>query len=627
MAYPRLDVVDPLTGSTVLFSLNDQAGAVNPNGFKTKLGAVRFGTNTQIDTAESEGTPGGTVTRYHDAIWTSSAFLHYEATSPDIAAASLGVLARWLGEGGLMIWQREASSEERYIDFLPSPRFAQLVGEHLADLARGPDGITVEFLMQPGVRGTTVTTAEVTVPNDPATGTPGSRIVAVNAEGDLPTPGRVRVKMDSGATVERILVGHRAQKSRPASFFSDYLAETGWFQCEASGRGWTISLGSDTAATTDGALASPATGNVVAQVNAGGSTAEQMLRRVRATRTTLMDSLRGSWVPYLRCKVVIIGAWEVQLRWGPSTADPVAFAEPPVTHDSFGGAYVELPMGKIEIPQTVALGGLAVEIWARLLDGSASSDLNLDLVDLWPADGLASVVVPGGASTQTNGLQMFDGGSSPPYKLTADATWIAGAVVQTTKLRLNNALEAGGVPTDAGIDYPNGRNRAHLTYDLNSFVGTATFRVVSVGGAGAGAVEAEATISTIIATSSRDVATIEWDAAGATLYQIQVVMDSLTTGSLDIVAITHQFVPSLGVSESIRTDPGPTRYAVDRLDSSGNLSDYLSCEGAIPVVLEPGDNHIKLRADEIPALGYTENENKLDRDPIVTVTYDPRYAL
>ena len=74
-----------------------------------------------------------------------------------------------------------------------------------------------------------------------------------------------------------------------------------------------------------------------------------------------------------------------------------------------------------------------------------------------------------------------------------------------------------------------------------------------------------------------------------------------------------------------RTDP--VRYVADRLDSSGNLSGYLGVEGEIPLLLQPGDNHIFIRCDEIP-LHSIRGERKPARTHADRHrTYDPRLAL
>ena len=75
------------------------------------------------------------------------------------------------------------------------------------------------------------------------------------------------------------------------------------------------------------------------------------------------------------------------------------------------------------------------------------------------------------------------------------------------------------------------------------------------------------------------------------------------------MSITDDFLPSLTTSESARTEPGPRRYGVDRLDASGNLAGYLGCEGEVPVLLEPGDNHLFFRYEEIRAAGYEDNQS------------------
>ena len=116
---------------------------------------------------------------------------------------------------------------------------------------------------------------------------------------------------------------------------------------------------------------------------------------------------------------------------------------------------------------------------------------------------------------------------------------------------------------------------------------------------------------------------LDFDANGTSAYQVQVDDFSAVGPSIHEIEVTYY--PALASGESVRTDP--TRYTVDRLDSSGNVAGFLGNEGELPAILPPGDNHLFVRCDEIPLPLYTEGENKLTRTPTVSVVYDPRYAL
>jgi len=481
-------------------------------------------------------------------------------------------------------------------------------------------GVRFDLACQPYWEGAAVTSSADTVEDDPATGTPdGSRIYALTYAGSLPTPGQVKAQMDTGSGVAAVKIGHRFRGTRASSFFSDYLSDTGWFQCEATGRNWTITLSNDTSATTDGALASPGSGNVIAQVNGAGSTAGTLLRRVRATRTTALDSIRGTWVPSVRFKATGVASWEVQLRYSPSLADPTQFAQPIYTHTIAAGTttfgYIEPDMGRMYVPETVALGGVAVELWARRVSGTGN--LNFDLVDLWPAQGLGTVIVAGGSTTSTQGASLTSAVANP-----------AGGTAGTPSgayLNLDNTTDNAGVGTGSARSV--GRYRTTWSIQTPTPPGVGgTIRLVvrNVTDSADRFSETVATTSTNTITFTRD-----WDVAsadGSDVFQEQVDDPNATfVNNGRVHRITTEFIPAVLVNEYVRTNP--SQPSVDRLDTSGNFSGALELQGALPVLLQPGDNHIKVRADDIPLSGYTENENKLDRDPSVTVTYTPRYSL
>jgi hypothetical protein len=387
MAFPRLDIVDT-DETTVLWSFNDQLGAVNPNAVRSKLGPIDFGVRTEITTVEYPGSTGGQVSAYRDAVAAATLHFYPGAATADALATGLGVLTKLLARGGVMIWQRSSGSALRYIDFLPSPRVSLYRGQHITDLADLGDGVILEILMQPYLRGALVTTSAVNVPNDPATA--NGRIYLVNAvTGDLPTPASINATMDTGSNVERVHIAHRAQGTGAATALTDYVSETAFTQCEASGRGWTVSLGTDTAGATD-ANASPGSGTSVARCTY--ATAATMTQRMRITRTTKMDSLRGAWDPWVRMKASAASLTTHQLKWGPNAAGPVVTLGE-VPHDtsaasSFG--YVEKKLGTIHIPETVPLAGLALELWSRRDSGTGNIDY--DYLFLTPHDEQGTVV-------------------------------------------------------------------------------------------------------------------------------------------------------------------------------------------------------------------------------------------
>jgi hypothetical protein len=619
--------------TTVLWDFDDSTGAANPSTVITNLGAdLDMGTLPPALSTFASSDFGATPLGYTNPPVEMTIPFMASATSDDNLWAGLGQLARYLGSISVMhplYLKWTELTEVRYIDLIGVLEMPQLLrGQRAGSLIAGRKNslgpIGLKLLRQPWMRGPTVTSSAVTVPNDPATSTK-VRVFPLTVTGDLPTPGKIQVEMDAGSTVERVMIGHRARQSRASSFFADYLSDTGFFQCEATGRSWTITLGTDVTAVDPTEDGSPGSGSSVARVATAGGSVGVMTRRVRATRTTKLDSLRGSWRPQLRCKADGAGRWEIQMRWGPSTADPVAFSNDIVVHDtSLSGTpatfgYVELDMGRVYFPDVIALGGLAIEIWAMRTSGTGN--LDLDFVWFTPAMDLATVVVPG-ATVETFAATALSEVASPVTSPGAGTE----ASISGSRRRFADVGDNAGTAPNTGTLYAAGRHR--FVFDIaGTSGGTATCKlnVRNI----TDAADAVSRTGVSIPINSRANYLLEMDLPSGTnattdLYQAQV--DDPATATIDLYSISHEYLPALASGEAVRTDPGE-RQAVDRLDSSDNLAGYLAIEGQIPAVLEPGDNHIMVRADEIPLALYEEPQNKLARTPTVTVVYDPRYAL
>jgi hypothetical protein len=612
--------------STLLFDFAAPTGTGNPSSVITKLGSgLDMGTDEvqhRLVTSDIGATALGYSIEPVEMLIPFTA----SATTDTNLWAGLGQLARYLLSASVdhpiyLKWTELA--ETRYIDVVGVRSLPQLLrGQNIGALAAlrknsmGP--IPLRLLRQPWMRGPAVTSSSVTVPNDPATGTK-VRVFPLTATGDLPTPGRVHVQMDTGSTVERVLIGHRARKSRASSVFADYLSDSGFFQCEATNRTWTLFHDLNTSSVADASFGSG--GNVARVTHATTPTVYN--RRVRATRTTKIDSLRGAWDVWVRVKAAAARDFRLLLKWGPSTADPPAFANDEVRHNTeangtppaFG--YVELNLGRIYIPETVPLGGLALEIWTRQASGAAAN-LDLDLVWLVPA-GASTVVVPGGSATTSLGSEL----TTPPDQITGDPVWTAATIIGTA-VQLDSDLDAVGFGPNTGLALVTGRYR--VLFDIVWETGgtlTAELRVTNV----TDNTEAVSQVYTAanVPVFSRRLDVLQFDAVAGKTYQPQVTLTDVTDGSLRVNRITVEHLPSLAVNDFVKTDP--MRGSVDRLDVNGNLSGYLTVEGEVPLPLEPGENHIMVRCDEIPLALYEENENKLARTPTVTVAYDPRYAL
>lgn len=610
-----LDLLGP-DETTVLFAFNDSTGASNPGTVKTKVGtAVDLATlGTELVVFRTTDA-GGTRRGLGDPPVDFTIPLLASATSYDNLVTGLGQLARWLRDPpGPLRWT--VGSTVRYMDLLGTTQLPALLrGQNEAGListrfsSMGP--IPITMLRQPWMRGAEVTSTPATVPNDPATSTK-VRVYPVTIPGDLPTPAKVVVQMGATSSVARVLIAHRAQGAQASTVMSDYLDETGFAQAEASGRGWTVTLGADTAGVVD-ANASPGSGTSAAETSYT-SNPTTMATRVHLTRTTKMDSLRGSWDIYATIKASAAARHVLQVAWAPVAATNPATRGDEAVHDTsvlgtppaFG--YVAKKLGRLTIPETGALSGVTVDLLSRRESGTGT--LRWDAIWFVPADRQATVVAVPGGSSSVLGKNL----TSPPFKLTADPTWIAGGVIGDS-IYLNSPNEAAGMGPNTGTDLPDGRNR--YTFSFSAFgVADWTVRVVNV-------TDNTETISR--SGSGGQLVTLDFDAAAGKLYQAQI-NNPTGDGNLAAASITHQFLASLAQNEQFRTDPGP-RYGVDRLDSSGNITGSLTIEGAVPAILPPGLNHIMVRAEQVPLALYEEGQSLRANTPTVSVVYSPRYAL
>lgn len=151
---------------------------------------------------------------------------------------------------------------------------------------------------------------------------------------------------------------------------------------------------------------------------------------------------------------------------------------------------------------------------------------------------------------------------SPPYQLTADPIWVAGTNEGTSK-RLDAVNEACGTPPNTGLAWPPGRQRVKIKFSIegvdDSSGLTLKWRVVSVGGGGAGSEEAGGTQG--FAEPGLYTKTLEFDSVASTSYQVQVNVTSYNKGRAFVQEITHEFLR------------GPQAVTTYRYDAAGNLTE------------------------------------------------------
>jgi len=457
------------------------------------------------------------------------------------------------------------------------------------------------------------------VSNDPAATAGGRALVIYNA-GKMPAPFRLNVAAESADTprVEQLLVALRAADGIEGHRrLSDYLNETRFAQCDASGNGWTRTLENDTVSVAD----ADASGGNAAECSYT-TDATVMKRRVRLTRTTLLDSVRGYTDLIVRLKPMAASQHVVKLAWAPSLADPAPYVEAEFEldwSDATSFSYVDVNLGTVYLSEDPlhALGGLALELHSRRASGTGA--LRFDVVNplsLDPGfdDAAAILSVPGSSRESWLGKDL----TTP----TNPAGLVAGAV-KGNRLRLNATSEAGGTPPNTGLPWPVGRHKVAFRIGGNGRMDF-TCRVRNI------------TDSTNAVTRSftnrkpdvlRDVI-LEFDSVAAKSYQPQLVIDGgIDAGDfLDILRIGHRFTPYLGASEQIRTDP--ERGLLEKLDSTGNVLSYVALAGGVPIWAPPGRSVLVVIPTEIKIhSGATHGESKLTRDLTVSATHAPRHPL
>jgi hypothetical protein len=610
--------------STVLFDLHSADGSTNSSwgSVITKFGLGGSFTVTAPHEAgrfPRSGSDGAFTTFSRRGLGQASWRQFISGTTEANLRLGTGRLADLITRGCIL--KIVTSAVTRYLRFEPSgyPTPFQGKDSELADLYamfKFQQGLDVSVACQPYWEGAEVSVSGVTVPNDPATSTKVRVFPVTGVTGDLPTPARIRTQMDAGSpAVERVFHAWRPRNTRPSSYFADYLSDTGYLNLDATGRGWTIALGTGTTSVADAA----GSGGNVARVQTTANDSVS-IRRVRATRTTKLDSIRGPWDVWCRLRCPSVSTHLLTLGWGPSTADPVPFLNTPFTLDLTGAVsfFMDKRIGRIYIPDdpAVVLGGLALELWTQRTAGSGTINLDTDFLWLTPADHNGTTLAPASAESILGSLL-----TTPSGTITGDPSLVAGSVVGSM-LRLDANNESGGWGPTAGTVYGTGRHYFDFT--------------VTIGGAPNLTVACEVVNKTDNTTTAVHSATylapetftrrLAFDGVAAKNYIPRVRINGYTSGRADVASMAHTIIPSLGTSESVRTDP--TRLAVDRLDSSANLAGYLGLEGELPALLEPGDNHIMVRVDELGPQAMPEHlQNTLARTPTVSVIYSPRYAL
>lgn len=457
--------------------------------------------------------------------------------------------------------------------------------------------------------------------NDPAAA--GGRAFPVYVQGTAPAPVRLKVvPTDSAAAVTAARIGVRSSAGIAGrSRLADFLNGTKYGQCESSGNGWTVALGTDTTSTAD----ADASGGNMAQCTYSSSP-ELIAPRVYLTRTTLLESLGRSVLVVLRAKATAASKHTIQMHWGPSTGAAVYSADPVVldlTAETGTFGYTDIPLGVITLPDDPAAlpGGLGIELWSGR--DSGTGNLRFDAVTFVGLDGSAALVtVPGGSDAVYAGQYM----TTPGYKLAADPTWTAGSKSGDDWIG-DAVLESCGLGTNSGTVYGVGRWRFSFHgFCAPEYGATLVWscRVVNVTD---GTVVASQVGASVMGYYTYD---LEIDGVAGKAYQAQVIISS-DTGSSRTIYLTWirvSNVPAVKQNEAIRSAPdrrgGPL---VEKLDTSGLPVAVLQADGAVPLVLPPGLSVVTLGLGDKPPGLYPAPEAVLARAATVSADYTPRYDV
>jgi hypothetical protein len=616
-------LVNRASDATVLYDFDQASGASNPNGLKTTLMGHGFNlgvppSNTEF--FESEDSPGGTLSKRRHGLTQMSFFFRPEATSSDNLFAAIGKLGQYLDnpiEYALLL-QLEGWAEKRYADLAYGAVPALLRGGdrglfEALTLLKDPQGIEVLLWRQPYLRGPSVTVGPTTVQNDPA-GASG-RFIQVTNNGNAPAPATVKVVGDTGAKVQKILVARKSAFPHANARVTDYTGTTKYGRLSPTGtvNGWTVAAyGTDTTSVAD----TDASGGTTAQTT-HSTNPTVMAKRIRITRTALLDSLRGTFDVYARIKNTAAAKHVVQLRWAHSLADPATFSETEVIHDTTGlptFAYVDVRLGRISVPQGHMLGGLAFEFWSRR--DSGSGNLMWDFLSLVPADESVSTISVPAASYERWKANQFLTPSNPAGL--AAGTFSGGFML------LDAANEAAGTPPNTGLAWPVGRHRIGIGMSKQGAGAiTYTFRVRNITDSSNAA---SMTVITASGVATAEEKYLEFDSVSAKSYQPQVVFDSGSNGILYLDSFHHWFRSYIASGERVHSDPTPGMQLLHKMDASDNVVLPLNVDGPTPVWAQPGLNALYIHYEEVPvASSAPGGESKLTRNCSVTISFSPRY--
>jgi hypothetical protein len=447
-----------------------------------------------------------------------------------------------------------------------------------------------------------------TIFSDPATAGFAKGMLVYNPS-TAPAPLETTISFpDASTAVQQISFNLLSSDLMPGNdYLVDFVNGPYYGQAEANGNGWTLTAGTDTtlAGAVD-ALASPGSGTSVARIT-HATAVNYPTMRIRWSRTTLLDCLRGSFAVFVRMKPTITAnsSYDVSIKWG--TGGTVQNSNEIYTLDntaSTGAAYRLLYLGNIVLPEdstSPAISSLQIELWSNMTGVLTAQNLDVDYIGLCPTEDVAVATVSGNNTDTTTGSTL-----GVPKQLGApvsDPVWTAGTVSGTvmTLIASNAGAAWGGTGIAGNTGFFTGvGGTQHTVSATMSFVSptniTAKFQLIYFDVGGLNPVVAATTTKGPISSPQAWTPTLSVADVAGKLYQLRVVVTGFSSGGLFVSTLTHITTPIIIQNQKARFDPGsvPPRYSAEQLDSSGNIIVTMNAS-KVPFWIPPGLSLVQMR--------------------------------
>lgn len=490
-----------------------------------------------------------------------------------------------------------------------------------------------------GTAATTFSTGPQLVSTNPLVVTQGvgRSVFPIVVNGTAPTPVTFDIQAPATSALQTMTLGARWNHGTDGDGqLLDYLNDTHVVP-PVTGNGWTVTYGIATALATD------ITPNIaVAQISASVASKGQRAMRMRAVRTTQVESLRGEWLVVARVKALEADEdWKLQLHYGSTNSTPLPNSEPPVMHSvEFGrnGSvtpdYEHVALGTLRVSEHDALNAIALEVWAARASESnvgATNHLYISHLLLFPATALTTLSMPESGKVRWDGSEFATAGI---VKLASDGFPV------TAVLGGSERLDGGGVRMDsqfeafslrpAGEGQVWGSGYVKITFHVTRAEddGNYIIRVIEVPGSGTTPLAGGSVTRTRTIHDAGDgpKKQFRFFTSAANQYQVQAIHNEPGTAGahrFSVSHITRHFIPVLGANEHLVADP--EHMEVTKRDSSGSVIAIGNVDGQTPFVLEPGRYVIAIAATEPHSEGHFGPVSVINRTYTVRTRYSPRW--